>query len=163
MNITKIDQQPKKMIKTALIGFCWPCQMQHIREHVAYDKETKTYYCKRTGRDFRKDMIPPISIEMEEEYVNDPTFNNDGQDENIILEKPVSIKSMVPIMLEEVLATVGLLTEDHQKELASWTRQIHKWMDQAQEPTQQTLFERNERNNISRPFLAQPAKSEVRV
>lgn len=132
------------MRATAYVGFCYPCQQMHIREHT-HKEDDKELYCNRTNALIYSRCHPPIPVMADESEINDPDLRSVyGEDAMKKSPDPPSIKDLVEYMLEDILLTVGIdHLGRHRREISAMVSQIHIWMDQELEPEQQQfLFKR---------------------
>jgi len=103
----------KKIVKTSLVGFCWPCQRAHIKEETY--REKGELYCKRVGYHLLTDGFrPPIPIEMPQEDIEE-TLASWESGEPVEESEPVSRTEEVKDFLETLALMYDIDMEGHQK------------------------------------------------
>lgn len=157
---TEKPKKQKKMVKTSLVGFCWPCQQAHIKEETY--RENGELCCKRVGyRLLIEGFHPPIPIEACQEDI-EKTLASWGSDEPIEEStEPLSRTEEI----EEFLGTLALIydidTEKHQKHWEYLVSQfialadtkqprVAKKINKAALGTQLTLLEQDEEREAVR-------------
>src|SRR2546430_14095182 len=97
MDSTNHKAKDYKMVKSALVGFCYPCQSAHIKEETV--RENGELYCRRTGSlIYATDgMKPPIPIEGSQKDLDEieERYQSEEKGENEKLELPARTEQIV--------------------------------------------------------------------
>lgn len=118
----------KKMVKTSLVGFCYPCQEAHIKEETF--REKGELYCKRTGSlIYATDgMKPPIPVEVPQDDIEE-TLAAWSSEEPVEKPKPLSRTEQVEEFLDSLALMYDIDTEKHQKHWEYLVSQIVTLVD----------------------------------
>jgi len=108
----EVEKKQKKIVKTSLVGFCWPCQDTHIKEETY--RENGELCCKRTGRVLVTDGFhPPIPIEASQWDI-EKTLASWSHDEPVEeTPEPLSRTEEVEDFLETLACMYDIDTEGH--------------------------------------------------
>lgn len=108
----EVAEKQKKIVKTSLVGFCWPCQDAHIKEETF--REDGKLCCKRTGRFLETSGFhPPIPIEATQWDIEKTLASWESGEPAEEIPEPLSRTDEVKDFLETLAAIYDIDTEEH--------------------------------------------------